>query len=220
MKKIKLLLTCLAFAYLPAFAQSIPIAVLEYSGGGDWYANPTSLKNLAQFTNQQCGTHIDVQNHSVPVASPAIFNYPFIHMTGHGRWELSSAEVSNLRNYLLAGGFLHIDDNYGLDAYVRPEMKKVFPELSFVEVPFNHPIYNTPFAFPKGLPKIHQHDNASPKGFGLFYENKLICFYSYETDLGDGWEDEEVHHDAPEKRAQALKMGANLIHYAFTRFLN
>lgn len=220
MKKIKALLTCLAFAYLPAFAQSIPIAVLEYGGGGDWYANPTSLKNLAQFTNQQCGTHIDVQNHSVPVASPAIFNYPFIHMTGHGRWELTSAEVTNLRNYLLAGGFLHIDDNYGLDAYVRPEMKKVFPELSFVEVPFNHPIYTTPFAFPKGLPKIHQHDNASPKGFGLFYENKLICFYSYETDLGDGWEDEEVHHDAPEKRVQALKMGANLIHYAFTRFLN
>jgi hypothetical protein len=141
-------------------------------------------------------------------------------MTGHGRWELTSVEVTNLRNYLLAGGFLHIDDNYGLDAYVRPEMKKVFPELSFVEVPFNHPIYTTPFAFPKGLPKIHQHDNASPKGFGLFYENKLICFYSYETDLGDGWEDEEVHHDAPEKRAQALKMGANLIHYAFTRFLN
>jgi hypothetical protein len=220
MKKIKLLLTCLAFAYLPAFAQSIPIAVLEYGGGGDWYANPTSLKNLAQFTNQQCGTHIDVQNHSVPVASPAIFNYPFIHMTGHGRWELSSAEVTNLRNYLLAGGFLHIDDNYGLDAYVRPEMKKVFPELSFVVVPFNHPIYTTPFDFPKGVPKIHQHDYASPKGFGLFYENKLICFYSYETDLGDGWEDEEVHHDAPEKRAQALKMGANLIHYAFTRFLN
>ena len=220
MKRIKLLITCLIFSYLSSLAQSIPIAVLEYSGGGDWYANPTALKNLAQFTNQHCGTHIDAQNHSVAVASSAIFNYPFIHMTGHGRWELTAAEVANLRDYLLAGGFLHIDDNYGLDAYVRPEMKKVFPELSFVEVPFNHPIYTIPFAFPKGLPKIHQHDNASPRGFGLFYENKLICFYSYETDLGDGWEDEEVHHDAAEKRLQALKMGANLIHYAFTRFLN
>jgi hypothetical protein len=220
MKRARLLFVCLFISCVSVVAQSIPIAVLEYSGGGDWYANPTALKNLAQFTNQQCGTHIDVQSHSVAVASPAIFNYPFIHMTGHGRWELTAAEVSNLRDYLLAGGFLHIDDNYGLDAYVRPEMKKVFPELNFVEVPFNHPIYSTPFAFPKGLPKIHQHDNASPRGFGLFYENKLICFYSYETDLGDGWEDEEVHHDAAEKRIQALKMGANLIHYAFTRFLN
>ncbi|MEY4282415.1 MAG: hypothetical protein RLZ39_1827 [Bacteroidota bacterium] len=220
MKRARLLFVCLFISCLSAVAQSIPIAVLEYSGGGDWYANPTALKNLAQFTNQQCGTRIDVQSHSVAVASQAIFNYPFIHMTGHGRWELTAAEVSNLRDYLLAGGFLHIDDNYGLDAYVRPEMKKVFPELNFVEVPFNHPIYSTPFAFPKGLPKIHQHDNASPRGFGLFYENKLICFYSYETDLGDGWEDEEVHHDAAEKRIQALKMGANLIHYAFTRFLN
>jgi hypothetical protein len=220
MKRARLLFVCLFISCLSSMAQSIPIAVLEYSGGGDWYANPTALKNLAQFTNQHCGTHIDGQNHSVAVASPAIFNYPFIHMTGHGRWELTAAEVSNLRDYLLAGGFLHIDDNYGLDAYVRPEMKKVFPELSFVEVPFNHPIYTRPFAFPKGLPKIHQHDNASPRGFGLFYENKLICFYSYETDLGDGWEDEEVHHDAAEKRIQALKMGANLIHYAFTRFLN
>lgn len=196
-------------------APSIKLALLKYNGGGDWYANPTALINLSAFCNKNLNTNFDLNYETVEVGSTNIFNYAFIHMTGHGNVVFSSMEAENLRNYLMAGGFLHIDDNYGMDPFVRPAMKKVFPELEFVEVPFNHPIYHQKFDFPSGLPKIHKHDEKAPQGFGLFYEGRLVCFYSYECDLGDGWEDREVHNDSDEARAKALRMGANLIQYAF-----
>ncbi|HTN18399.1 MAG TPA: DUF4159 domain-containing protein [Chitinophagaceae bacterium] len=208
-------LTLLLSGTVQAHAQQIKLALLVYNGGGDWYANPTALKNLAQFCNQQLNTRIDSREAQVEVGSPDLFNYPFVHMTGHGRWVLSDAEAKNLRTYLEAGGFLHIDDNYGLDEYVRPALKKVFPELSLTELPFSHPVYHQKFNFANGLPKIHEHDNKPPKGFGLIYKGRLVCYYSSETDLGDGWEDADVHHDTPEKRVAALQMGANLVQYAF-----
>jgi len=199
-------------------AQSgVQIALLKYSGGGDWYANPTSLPNLIRFCNQNLGTNIDPANATVSPGDPEIFTYPFVHMTGHGNVIFSEAEALNLRNYLLAGGFLHIDDNYGLDPYVRPQMKKVFPELDFIELPFDHPVYHQKFEFRTGLPKIHEHDNKAPQGFGLIYEGRLVCFYTYECDLGDGWEDPQVHKDSEETRLKALQMGANLIEYVFTQ---
>lgn len=196
-------------------AQQMKLGLLVYGGGGDWYANPTSLKNLAAFCNQQLHTHFDPKEAQVEAGSPDIFNYPFIHMTGHGRWTLTDAEAQNLRKYLEAGGFLHIDDNYGLDPYVRPALKQIFPELTLAELPFSHPIYHQKYNFPNGLPKIHEHDNKPPKGYGLIYKGRLVCFYSFECDLGDGWEDPEVHKDAAEKHQAALQMGANLIQYVF-----
>ncbi|MBY5956576.1 DUF4159 domain-containing protein [Membranicola marinus] len=205
----------LAFLHLSVAAQKTPIGLLKYRGGGDWYANPTSLPNLIQFSNRTLRTNIDDDYITVDVGSPELFNLPFVHMTGHGNVVFDDQEANNLRMYLLAGGFLHIDDNYGMDPYVRVAMKKVFPELDFVELPFDHPIYHQKYKFPQGLPKIHEHDGKPPQGFGLIYEGRLVCFYSYETDLGNGWEDESVHNDPPEKRLQALQMGANLIQYVF-----
>lgn len=202
---------------LPAMAQQLRLGLLVYGGGGDWYANPTAIKNLATFSNLHLGTKLDVREAQVAVGSSDIFNYPFLHTTGHGRMFFTDEEARNLRLYLESGGFLHIDDNYGLDPYVRPEMKKVFPELSFVELPFTHPIYHQKFQFPNGLPKIHEHDGKQPKGYGLIYKGRLVCFYSYDCDLGDGWEDAEVHKDSPEKRQQALQMGANILQYVFTQ---
>lgn len=194
---------------------SYQIALVKYSGGGDWYANPTSLPNLIGFCNEQLGTQINPTPATVEVGSNGIFNYPFLHLTGHGNVVFSSEEVENLRAYLMGGGFLHIDDNYGLDQYIRPQMKRVFPELEFVELPFDYPIYHMAFKFPEGLPKIHEHDNKPPQGFGLIYEGRLVCFYTYECDLGDGWEDQAVHNDSEAKRLQALRMGANIIQYVF-----
>ncbi len=205
----------LAVMMMQVQAQQMKLALLVYGGGGDWYANPTALKNLASYCNQQLKTKLATQEAQVEVGSPDLFNYPFVHMTGHGRWTLNDAEAQNLRKYLEAGGFLHIDDNYGLDPYVRPALKKVFPELSLVEIPFSHPIYHTAFDFNNGLPKIHEHDKKPPKGYGLIYKGKLVCFYSNETDLGDGWEDPEVHRESPQKHIEALQMGANLVQYAF-----
>lgn len=205
----------LAFLHLSVAAQKTPIGLLKYRRGGDWYANPTSLPNLIQFSNRTLRTNIDDDYITVDVGSPELFNLPFVHMTGHGNVVFDDQEANNLRMYLLAGGFLHIDDNYGMDPYVRVAMKKVFPELDFVELPFDHPIYHQKYKFPQGLPKIHEHDGKPPQGFGLIYEGRLVCFYSYETDLGNGWEDESVHNDPPEKRLQALQMGANLIQYVF-----
>ena len=196
-------------------AQKTPVGLLKYNGGGDWYANPTALPNLIQFCNQTLGTSLDNDYITVDVGSPELFNLPFVHMTGHGNVVFNDQEAENLRMYLQAGGFLHIDDNYGMDPYVRVAMKKVFPELDFVELPFDHPLYHQKFEFPQGLPKIHEHDGKPAQGFGLFFEGRLVCYYSYESDIGDGWEDESVHHDPAEKRLQALKMGANLIQYAF-----
>ncbi|MGC4058552.1 MAG: DUF4159 domain-containing protein [Chitinophagaceae bacterium] len=208
-----LLLSCAGSVY----AQQLRLALLVYGGGGDWYANPSSLRNLAQFCNAQLRTNLDTKEAQVEAASPEIFNYPFVHMTGHGRWTVNDAEAKNLRGYLMAGGFLHIDDNYGLDEYVRPALKKIFPELTLTELPFSHPVYHQKFNFTNGLPKIHEHDNKAPKGYGLIYEGRLIVFYSVETDLGDGWEDPDVHNDKPAQRQAALQMGANLVQYAFEK---
>jgi Domain of unknown function (DUF4159) len=217
MSKIKylLLLAIVIFTNIVTNAQQMKLALLVYNGGGDWYANPTSLKNLATFCNEQLHTSFDPREAHVEVGSSDIFNYPFIHMTGHGRWALSDDEAKNLRKYLEGGGFLHIDDNYGLDAYVRPALKKVFPELQLVELPFSYPIYHQKYNFPNGLPKIHEHDGGPPKGYGLIYKGRLVCFYSFDTDLGDGWEDFDVHRDPPEKHQAALQMGANLVQYVF-----
>ncbi len=215
MKQLRYILLALLLAPTMAGAQQMKLALLIYGGGGDWYANPTALKNLAAYCNQQLYTKFSLQEAQVEVGSPEIFNYPFIHMTGHGRWVLNPAEAQNLRKYLEAGGFLHIDDNYGMDQYVRPALKQVFPELELVELPFSHPIYHQKFNFTNGVPKIHEHDNKPPKGYGLIYKGRLVCFYSVETDLGDGWEDPEVHNDNNAKHIEALQMGANLVQYAF-----
>lgn len=195
---------------------SLTLALLKYQGGGDWYANPTALPNLAKFCNDQIGTDFNSDYATVEVGSVELFQYPFLHMTGHGNVIFSDLEAENLRNYLIGGGFLHIDDNFGMDPYVRVAMKKVFPELEFVELPFEHPIYNQNFEFKTGLPKIHKHDDKPAQGFGLIWEGRVVCFYSFESDLGDGWEDQEVHNDPQDIRLKALRMGANLIQYVFT----
>jgi len=194
---------------------SMQLALLKYNGGGDWYSNPTALPNLAQFCNSTLGTSFEREYAVVDVGSAELFNYPWVHMTGHGNVVFSDVEAENLRNYLIGGGFLHIDDNYGMDPYVRTAMKKVFPELEFIELPFEHEIYDQKFSFRNGLPKVHLHDDKPPQGFGLFWEDRLVCFYTYECDLGDGWEDEDVHNDPQEVRLLALRMGANIIQYAF-----
>ncbi|NNE29513.1 MAG: DUF4159 domain-containing protein [Saprospiraceae bacterium] len=196
---------------------SLKMGLLKYSGGGDWYANPTSLPNLARFCNEQLKTNFATEFATVEVGSVELFNYAFIHMTGHGNVVFSDRDAENLRNYLVAGGFLHIDDNYGMDPFVRLAMKKVFPENDFIELPFGHEIYHQNFDFKNGLPKIHKHDDKPPQGFGLFHEGRLVCFYTFECDLGDGWEDQPVHKDPESIRQLALKMGANIIQYAFTQ---
>ncbi|WP_374165863.1 DUF4159 domain-containing protein [Arcticibacter sp. MXS-1] len=198
--------------------RSYRLGRLKYSGGGDWYANRTALPNLITFCNDRIGTNLEAQEGIVEPGSPELFNYPFIYMTGHGNVSFSEQEGRNLRRYLAGGGFLHIDDNYGLDPFVRPQMKKVFPELDFKELGANHSIYQRPFSFPSGLPKIHEHDNKRPQGFALIYKGRLCCFYTYECDLGNGWEDYGTYQgDSENTRQKALKMGANLIQYAFTQ---
>lgn len=197
-----------------SFAQ-LKIAKLKYGGGGDWYANKTALPNLIRFCNSELGTAIVEEEDIVEVGGAGIFNYAYIYMTGHGNVVFSTEEAGNLRNYLLGGGFLHVDDNYGMDKFVRLELKKVFPELELVEIPFNHAVYHQKFKFPNGLPKIHEHDGKPAQGFGLFHQGRLVVFYSYECDLGNGWEDQRIHNDPEEKRLLALKMGANLISYSF-----
>jgi hypothetical protein len=193
------------------------IALLKYNGGGDWYANPTSLTNLVDFCNKNLKTNINKEYATVDAGSAEIFDYPFVHITGHGNVIFNDQEALNLRNYLIAGGFLHISDNYGIDKYIRPQMKKVFPELEFIILPFDFPIYHQKYNFQNGLPKIHEHEGNPPQGFGLIWEGRLVCFYDYECDLGDGWEDPDVHKDSPEKRLKALQMGANIIQYVFTK---
>lgn len=210
MKKILLILY---FSITSTNAQQI--AILHYGGGGDWYANPTALPNLINFTNQHCKTSINENIATVKPNNEDIFNYPIIFLTGHGNVFFSDDDVKNLRIYLISGGFLHISDNYGLDKYIRRELKKVFPELELKEIPKTHPIYNKTFSFTNGLPKIHEHDKKPPQGFGLFYKNRLLVFYDYESDLNDGWEDQVVHKNPQEIRLKALKMGANIIEYAF-----
>ncbi len=212
-----LLFSLIVFSAPCLFSQNLQLALVKYKGGGDWYANPTSLTNLVKFCNQNLGTNLNPDYATVDVGSPELFNFPMLHLTGHGNVVFSNQEAANLRNYLISGGFLHISDNYGIDMFIRREMKKVFPELDFVELPFNHPIYHQKYDFPNGPPKIHEHDNKPAQGFGLIYEGRLLCFYDYECDLGDGWEDQAVHKDSEPTRQKALQMGANLVQYVFMK---
>jgi hypothetical protein len=209
-KKINYLLLLISFA---SFSQEI--ALVKYSGGGDWYANPTSLPNLIKYCNQNINTKLKPKPATVEPSSPDLFSYPFVHMTGHGNVVFSDADVSNLRNYLTSGGFLYIDDNYGMDQYIRKEIKKIFPATDLVEIPSNHQIFQKPYVFSVGLPKIHEHDGKRPQAFGIFVENRLVLLYTFECDLGDGWEDPEVHNDPADVREKALKMGANIMNYIF-----
>ena len=205
-------------SFAPAPAQkNLQLALLKYNGGGDWYANPTALSNLAAFCNRSLGTAFDADYATVEAGSADVFNHPFLHMTGHGNVVFSNSEAENLRLYLMGGGFLHIDDNYGMDPYVRPALKKVFPEHELIELPFDHPIYRQAFTFEKGLPKVHKHDDKPAQGFGIVHEGRLVVYYTYETDLGDGWEDQPVHNDPEELRQLSLRMGANIVQFAFTQ---
>ena len=206
----------LLLTYLSSIAYTQDVAILKYNGGGDWYANPTAIPNLVEYTNINIKTNISKNPQTVAVNSEDIYNFPIVFMTGHGNVYFSDEDAKNLKNYLISGGFLHISDNYGLDKFIRKELKKVFPRLEFQEIPSDHPIYNQNFKFPNGLPKIHEHDKKSAQGFGLFYEGRLIVFYDYETDLSDGWEDQIIHNNSKEVREKALKMGSNIIEYAFT----
>lgn len=210
----KLIFTAFLFV-LPNFISAQEIAVLKYQGGGDWYSNPTALPNLIKFCNENIRTSIAPKPETVETGSTDIFQYPFLHMTGHGNVFFSQEDAQNLRNYLLSGGFLHIDDNYGMNEFVRRELKKVFPDKDLVELPASHPIFSAAYKFPDGLPKIHEHDGQRPQAFGIFENNRLLCLFTYESDLGDGWENEQVHNDPPEVRLKALQMGANIIKYVF-----
>ena len=199
---------------LETFSQEI--AVMKYKGGGDWYSNPTALKNLIQFTNTTIDTSIDAKPATVTPNSPELFNYPYIYLTGHGNVYFSDDDAQNLRNYLLSGGFLHVDDNYGMEPYFRKAIKKVFPNKNLEEIPVDHAIFSEAYNFPKGLPKIHVHDGKRPQLFGITHEDRLVLIFSYESDLGNGWEDPEVHNDPEEIRLKALQMGANILKYVFT----
>ncbi len=215
MKFLFVLLLSFGIFSAQAQAPTLKMALLKYSGGGDWYANPTALKNLSNFCNSNLGTSFDPDYATVDVGSVEIFGYPFLHLTGHGNVIFTDSDAENLRNYLIGGGFLHISDNYGIDPFIRVAMKKVFPEIDFVELPFSHPIFHQKYAFPNGLPKIHEHNKKAAQGFGLVWEGRLVSFYDYECDLGDGWEDWEVHKDSEALRTLALQMGANIIRYIF-----
>jgi hypothetical protein len=212
MKKTVLLITLFCMSNL--FAQQL--AVLKYNGGGDWYSNPTALPNLISYCNDNIDTQLDTDVATVEVSSIDIFQYPFIHMTGHGNVVFNDADIQNLRNYLLSGGFLHIDDNYGMEPYLNKELVKLFPQKELIELPATHPIFNIYAKFPKGLPKIHEHEGQRPQAKGLFHEGRLVLLFTFESDLGDGWESPEVHNDPPEVRKKALDMGANIIKYVFT----
>lgn len=211
MKQLFSLITCLFC--LVGFSQEL--AVLKYKGGGDWYSNPTALPNLIKFCNANIKTKIAEQPETVETGSTDIFQYPLLHMTGHGNVFFTEDDAENLRNYLISGGFLHIDDNYGMAPFLKKELKKVFPNKELVEIPTRHPIFNIAYKFSNGLPKIHEHDGKRPQAFGIFNEDRLVLLFTFESDLGDGWEDPEVHNDPEDARQKALKMGANIVKYAF-----
>lgn len=213
--RISAILTFLnLFLFFGSYGQSYQIAVLKYNGGGDYYANPTSLPNLIRFCNKELGMNISTDVPYVEAGSPDLIQYPLIHMTGHGNVVFSASEAENLRKYMQGGGFLHIDDNYGMDEFIRVELKKIFPNNELVELPMDHPIFKQTYTF-NGLPKIHEHDGKGPQAFAIIHNGRIVCLYTYETDLGDGWEDPEVHNDSSIKHNEALKMGANIISYAF-----
>ena len=211
----RFILSALLTVLLTTHLEAQQVAVLQYEGGGDWYGNPTSLPNLVKFCNTTIHTALDENVATVTSTDPSIIQYPFVHMTGHGNVFFSDEALQNLRNYLNSGGFLHIDDNYGIDEYLRPQLKKLFPQEELIELPADHPVFSTAFEFKKGLPKIHEHDGLRPQAFALFKEGRMVLLYTLESDLGDGWESQEVHNDPPAIREKALKMGANIIKYAF-----
>ncbi len=217
MKKIIFLFSffILVSSFTPA-DKPLKIALLKYNGGGDWYANPTSLPNLAKYCNQNLNMNIETDIPTVEVGSADLFNYPFVHMTGHGNVVFNEQELDNLRAYLIGGGFLHADDNYGMDKFIRVQLEKLFPGSKLIELPFSHSVFHQKFDFANGLPKIHEHDGTTPQAFGLFHEGRLVALYTYECDLGDGWEDQSVHKDPTEVREKALKMGANILRYVFS----
>jgi len=218
MKKLSFVLLLLCFHVSAQNKQSeYQIAVLKYKGGGDYYANPTSLPNLVKYCNENYHSFIHPETPYVEAGSSELFMYPFVHMTGHGNVVFSNAEIENLRSYMKGGGFLHIDDNYGMDQYIRLEIQKLFPSIKLIELPFSYPIFHFPNEFKNGLPKIHEHDGKRPQAFGIIDDGRLCLLYTYETDLGDGWEDPEVHHDSSEKHSEALKMGANILFYALMK---
>ncbi len=204
----------LALCSWSVYAQEV--AVLKYNGGGDWYSNPTAMPNLIAFCNENIGTTLDTDIQVVEAQSIDLFQYPFVHMTGHGNVVFNQEELENIKNYLLSGGFLHIDDNYGMRPYLEKELNKLFPDKPLQELSSSHPILNSHFNFPKGLPKIHEHDGERPQALGIFHENRLVLLFTFESDLGDGWESPEVHNDPQEVRLKALQMGANIIKYVFT----
>lgn len=214
-KNLKKTVFGIAMVILSLTANAQEIAVLKYSGGGDWYGNPTALPNLIRFCNTNIGTRIGEKPKTVEVGSPVIFQYPFLHMTGHGNVVFSDEEAENLRTYLLSGGFLHIDDNYGMAPYLKKELVKVFPDTELVELGADHPIFKEEYEFPEGLPKIHEHDGKRPQALGIFHENRLVLLFTVESDIGDGWEDPSVHNDPEAVRRKALQMGANIVAYAF-----
>jgi len=196
-------------------SQAQQLAVLKYGGGGDWYSNPTALPNLIAFCNAHIGTGISPEPETVEAGSPSIFKYPLLHMTGHGNVYFTERKAENLRTYLFSGGFLHIDDNYGMEPYLKRELEKIFPDRQLEELGADHPLFDQSFSFPQGLPKIHEHDGKRPQALGIFEKGRLILLYTFESDLGDGWEDPEVHNDPEEVRITALRMGANIVEYAF-----
>ena len=219
MKFIYLIFVVLLFSE-PVIAQqsgAFEIARVKYRGGGDWYNDPSSLKNLIEYTNREIPISIEPVYKDIALGSTEIHSYPFLFLTGHGTITANNSEIRNLRTYLENGGFLYVDDDYGLDEHIRSVLSDVFPDEELLELPFNHPIYKQVFEFKSGLPKIHEHDNQNPKGFGLFRNGKLVVFYTYESNLADGWADPEVHNDPPEVRTSALKMGVNILVYALTR---
>ncbi|AEE20778.1 DUF4159 domain-containing protein [Dokdonia sp. 4H-3-7-5] len=213
MKRSILALVIMLFMF--AFAKAQDLAVLKYKGGGDWYSNPTALPNLITFCNKNINTKMNPAPVSVDAGSTDIFQYPLLHMTGHGNVLFTDNDVENMRSYLISGGFLHIDDNYGMAEYLPKELKKIFPEQELTELAATHPIFSSAYRFPKGLPKIHEHDGKRPQALGLFYEDRLVVLFTTESDLGDGWEDPEVHGDPESVREKALQMGANIVKYAF-----
>ena len=205
----------LFFSLFSLLLISQEVAILKYKGGGDWYSNPTALPNLVKYCNDNIDTNINENIETVEAGSIDIFQFPLLHMTGHGNVFFSDDDAENLRNYLISGGFLHIDDNYGMEPYVTKELKKVFPNSELIEIPKDHAIFNTAYNFPNGLPKIHEHDGKAPQAFGIFHEDRLVLLFTLETDLGDGWEDQEVHNDPEDVREKALRMGANIVKYVF-----
>ncbi|WP_431124107.1 DUF4159 domain-containing protein [Flagellimonas flava] len=214
---MKLLTTRLLFLtfFVMTLGHAQEVAVLKYGGGGDWYSNPTALPNLIAFCNANIGTKINPEPQTVEAGSISIFRYPYLHMTGHGNVFFTDEEALNLRTYLLAGGFLHVDDNYGMEPYLVSQLEKVFPEKQLEELGADHPIFNQQYKFPNGLPKIHEHDGKRPQALGIFDQGRLLLLFTFESDLGDGWEDPSVHNDPEEVRLKALQMGANIVEYAF-----